>query len=141
MAQEKTDGVGAQLARLHTDLNHPTRLAMLAGLRGRQRAEFKLVRDSLGVSDSVMSRQMSTLEKAGLLAVDKGFVGRRPRTWLSITSRGHTVLEEHLAALRELATADFGDADADADSDPDADGDPDADAVAGSDAEDRDRDE
>ena len=57
------------LDALHPDLNHPTRLAILAGLQNRDRAEFRLVRDSLGISDSVLSRQMSGLEKSGLLTL------------------------------------------------------------------------
>lgn len=100
--------IAGTLDALHPDLNHPTRLAMLAGLRNRERAEFKLVRETLGVSDSVLSRQMTTLEKAGLLTVSKGFVGKRPRTWLAITEDGRTALTRHLAALRTIAEAQFG---------------------------------
>jgi hypothetical protein len=34
--------------------------------------------------------------------VEKGFEGRRPRTWLSATRAGRAALAEELKALREL---------------------------------------
>ena len=91
------------LARLEPDLNNPTRLGIVSSLKNRERAEFKLLRDSLGVSDSVLSRHITALEKVGLVAVKKGYVGKRPRTWVSITGHGAERLESHVTALRELA--------------------------------------
>jgi hypothetical protein len=35
--------------------------------------------------------------------VDKGFIGKRARTWLSITRVGRSTFERHLAALRRIA--------------------------------------
>ena len=48
---------------------------------------------------------MSTLEQAGYVKVRKGYVGKRPRTWLSLTRNGRTAYTGHLAALREIAGA------------------------------------
>lgn len=59
------------------------------------------------VSDSVLSKQVSTLERAGYVTVDKGYVGKRPRTWLSLTTSGAAAFRAHCAALRSIAnTAD-----------------------------------
>ncbi|GAA1870698.1 winged helix-turn-helix domain-containing protein [Brevibacterium marinum] len=95
--------LGGSLARIESDLGNPTRLGIVASLKNRDKAEFKLLRDSLGVSDSVLSRHISALEKVGLVAVRKGYVGKRPRTWVSITPEGGTRLDAHIQALRELA--------------------------------------
>lgn len=100
---EAIPNLGDSLTRLEPDLNNPTRLGIVSSLKNRDRAEFKLLRDSLGVSDSVLSRHITALEKAGLVAVKKGYVGKRPRTWVSITSDGAKRLESHVRALRELA--------------------------------------
>jgi Winged helix DNA-binding domain len=35
--------------------------------------------------------------------VRKGYVGKRPRTWLSLTAAGRTAFDRHLAALRAIA--------------------------------------
>lgn len=95
--------LGGPLARVESDLGNPTRLGLVASLKNRDKAEFKLLRDSLGVSDSVLSRHISTLEKAGMVEVRKGYVGKRPRTWVAITPTGSTRLDAHVQALRELA--------------------------------------
>jgi DNA-binding MarR family transcriptional regulator len=76
---------------------------MVALLAAADRVEFSFVRDHVEVSDSVLSKQMSALEQAGYIKVKKGFVGKRPRTWLSLTGEGRRVFNRHLAALREIA--------------------------------------
>jgi DNA-binding MarR family transcriptional regulator len=76
----------------------------MALLAAADRAEFGFVRDHIEVSDSVLSKQMSALEEAGYVKVHKGYVGRRPRTWLSLTRQGRQTFGRHLAALREIAS-------------------------------------
>ena len=65
-------------------------------------AEFAAIRDQLEVSDSVLSKQASQLEAAGYVLVRKGYVGKRPRTWLMITPAGRKAFTSHLAALRAI---------------------------------------
>ena len=64
---------------------------------------FPTLRDQLQVSDSVLSRQASALEELGIVTIKKGYVGKRPRTWFSLTPAGRRTWEAHLAALREIA--------------------------------------
>jgi DNA-binding MarR family transcriptional regulator len=84
-------------------LGHPVRFSMMALLVAAEKAEFAFVRDNVEVSDSVMSKQMSLLEDVGYVRIKKGFVGKRPRTWLSLTRKGREVFERHLKAVREIA--------------------------------------
>jgi len=59
----------------------PTRLSICALLAaGADWVEFATVRDAVGVSDSVLSKQTRTLQEAGYVEIRKGAVGRRPRT-------------------------------------------------------------
>jgi DNA-binding MarR family transcriptional regulator len=85
-------------------LGHPVRFSVVAMLAAAERAEFAFVRDSVEVTDSVLSKQMSALEQAGYVKVSKGFVGKRPRTWLSLTGNGRRRFTRHLNALREIAS-------------------------------------
>jgi len=85
-------------------LGHPVRFSVVAMLAAAERAEFGFVRDNVEVTDSVLSKQMSSLEQAGYVKVSKGFVGKRPRTWLSLTRDGRRRFERHLNALREIAS-------------------------------------
>jgi DNA-binding MarR family transcriptional regulator len=85
-------------------LGHPVRFSVVAMLAAAERAEFGFVRDNVEVTDSVLSKQMSSLEQAGYVKVSKGFVGKRPRTWLSLTRDGRRRFERHMNALREIAS-------------------------------------
>ncbi|WP_329302944.1 transcriptional regulator [Streptomyces sp. NBC_00659] len=90
---------------LDKEIHHPTRLTVAAFLSGCAEAEFSTVRDYCGVTDSVLSKTVAALEKAGYVSVRKGYFGKRPRTWVALTSTGRKALAAHLAALEALAGA------------------------------------
>jgi len=92
-------------AEPHLDplLTDPTRLSILALLASSQWPEFSFVRDSVAISDSALSKQVSTLEKNDYVRVKKGYVGKRPRTWLNITQTGLAALNLHVQALQRIA--------------------------------------
>jgi DNA-binding MarR family transcriptional regulator len=85
-------------------VHHRTRLGILAVLREVDRAEFGYLRDALGLTDGNLSRHLRTLEAAGHIQVHKGYQGKRPRTWLRLTTQGTKALDQELAALRALVT-------------------------------------
>lgn len=89
-------------ARLHDQIHHPTRLAIVAFLSGCVEAEFKAVQEHCGASAATLSKLVSVLEGIGYVRVRKGYAGKRPRTWLSLTAEGRKALKEHLAALSSL---------------------------------------
>ena len=84
-------------------LSNGVRLSITAALQDVERAEFALVRDSVEITDSVLSKQCALLESIGYIEVTKGRVGRRPRTWLALTPAGREALSGHLAALSAIA--------------------------------------
>ncbi|WP_079161846.1 transcriptional regulator [Streptomyces fodineus] len=43
------------------------------------------------------------MEADRYVKVRKGYIGRRPRTWLSLTALGRAALSAHLSALQDLA--------------------------------------
>jgi DNA-binding MarR family transcriptional regulator len=88
--------------RLDDTVHQRVRLGILAVLEEAKRADFSFIRDALDLSDGNLSRHVQVLEEAGLVRVEKGFEGRRPRTWISATRAGRAALEEELSALRDL---------------------------------------
>ncbi|MEV0275070.1 transcriptional regulator [Streptomyces sp. NPDC050610] len=94
-----------QAPALDETLHNPTRLAVAAFLSACAEAEFAVVRDHCQVSDSVLSKAASALEAAGYAEIRKGYVGKRPRTWLSLTPEGHRSLTQHVTALQEIVSA------------------------------------
>lgn len=89
--------------RLDEVIHQPVRFSIVATLAASHEAEFSFVRDTVEVSDSVLSKQVAVLENAGYVAVRKGYVGKRPRTWLKLTAAGREAFEAHLEALRAIA--------------------------------------
>jgi DNA-binding MarR family transcriptional regulator len=89
--------------RLSEPLLNPIRFSIAAALAAVDEAEFAAVREAIQVSDSVLSKQASTLAKAKIVKVRKGYVGVRPRTWLRLTDAGRQAYGRHLEALREIA--------------------------------------
>ncbi len=65
-------------------------------------AEFGTVAGACELSAGTLSKAATALEAAGYIRVRKGYLGRRPRTWLSLTAAGRTAFEGHLAALTAL---------------------------------------
>lgn len=94
--------VSGDPARPDPVISTTTRLSLMAVLAGAQEVEFAAAREASGLSDSVVSKQAMALEAAGYLALRKGHVGRRPRTWLSLTPTGREALRRHIAALRRI---------------------------------------
>ncbi len=46
-------------------IHAPTRLAIVSLLAASEWADFKFIRDTVGLSDSALSKQLTTLEEAG----------------------------------------------------------------------------
>jgi len=83
-------------------IHPPTRLAIVSLLAATEWADFKFIRDELGLSDSALSKQLTTLETAGYIEIRKSFVGKRPRTSAQLTKTGRTAFVSHVAALQEI---------------------------------------
>jgi DNA-binding MarR family transcriptional regulator len=78
------------------------RLGILTITAEAQRADFGYLREALGLTAGNLSRHLTVLEEANLVQVEKGYEGRRPRTWVRITRQGRTALAAELATLTEL---------------------------------------
>ena len=95
-------GVTHPAQRLDDTVHQRVRLGILAVLSEASRADFGFLRDTLDLTDGNLSRHIAVLEQAGLVAVEKGFEGKRTRTWVQATKAGRAALHDELAALREL---------------------------------------
>jgi DNA-binding MarR family transcriptional regulator len=89
-------------ARFDELIHAPTRLAIVSLLAATDWADFKFVRDEVGLSDSALSKQLTTLEESGYVEIRKGSVGRRPRTTARLTDAGRAAFTGHVAALQDI---------------------------------------
>jgi len=96
-------------------MSHPTtalselvhqraRLGILAVVHEADRAEFRFLQDTLELTSGNLSRHVQALEEGGLISVERGFQGRRARTWVRITKAGRQALVEEIAQLKMLIT-------------------------------------
>ena len=83
----------------------PKRLAAMAILANAPSASFRFLRDQLEISDSDLSKQMSTLEEAGYVSSAKDGHGRGASTTYAMTKDGRRAYQAHCAALRTLIDA------------------------------------
>jgi DNA-binding MarR family transcriptional regulator len=84
-------------------IHAPNRLQICSMLSAIAEAEFATLRDALGVSDSVLSKHLRTLEEAGYLTLRKSTSGGRMRTWAVLTREGRRAFAGHVAELQRLA--------------------------------------
>ena len=84
-------------------IHAPNRLQVAAMLAPVEALEFATVRDTLGISDSTLSKHVKILADTGYVKVSKTRHGSRTRTWLTLTEAGHVALNRHLAELRRIA--------------------------------------
>lgn len=78
------------------------RLKVAAFLAGCSEADFATITEVCELTAATLSKAATTLEHAGYLRIRKGHIGRRPRTWLSLTKAGRSAFQGHLAALSHL---------------------------------------
>ena len=83
-------------------IHAPARLQAMTPLSAVSEAEFATLRAALEVSDSVLSKHLSTLAEAGYVRIRKGVLAGRRTTWIALTKSGQQALREHVAALRRL---------------------------------------
>jgi predicted ArsR family transcriptional regulator len=86
-----------------SDVVHPrARLGILTVLAEVGTATFGYLKTVLDLTDGNLGRHLETLAAEELVAITKGYVGRRPRTWVTITDRGYAELSAEMAALKRL---------------------------------------
>ena len=78
------------------------RLGILAILNETTKADFGYLKDALELTDGNLSRHMTVLEDAKLVDVEKGYEGKRPRTWVKITKLGKKALAYEIESLKTL---------------------------------------
>ncbi|PYC73916.1 MarR family transcriptional regulator [Micromonospora arborensis] len=83
-------------------IHAPTRLSLVSLLAATEWAEFRYLREQLGLSDSALSKQLTTLEQVGYVEIRKSFVGKRPRTSVTLSRAGRAAFDGHVAALQEI---------------------------------------
>ena len=93
------------MAGLNETIHQAVRLRIMAALvtlAPSEEVEFTYLRDLLEVTDGNLGAHLRKLEEAGYINLNKAFVERKPRTYVSATADGRMVFSEHVAALEAI---------------------------------------
>jgi DNA-binding MarR family transcriptional regulator len=83
-------------------IHPPHRLRICATLEPFDEYEFSALRDVVGVSDSVLSKQVAILMDARYVTQRRGTRDGRQRVWLRLTDQGRAAFAGHVRALRAI---------------------------------------
>ena len=93
------------LAQLDPLLEHKYRLSACVMLVDTEAISFSRFKELFNATNGNLGAQLRKLEDAKYLRVKKEFVGRQPTTWYSLTEKGRTALQRHLAVMQSFIDA------------------------------------
>ena len=99
------------MAELDDIIHQPLRLRIMAALNALPAGsglEFRRLKKLTGATDGNLGAHIETLSKAGYVAVDKAFVGKKPQTTVTATAAGRGAFARHVAMLQEIIAASGG---------------------------------
>jgi DNA-binding MarR family transcriptional regulator len=86
-------------------IHQPVRLKIMVALRAvsdRDKMDFTQMKAVVGATDGNLGAHIAILEQAGYLAVEKDFVGKKPRTRMQITKSGRRAFDRYIEFLRTI---------------------------------------
>lgn len=86
-------------------IHQKARLGIMSTLLALGEAEFKLLKETLVLSDGNLSTHLALLEERGYLESRKEFVRRKPRTTYTPTEAGRAAFHRYLLALERIIRA------------------------------------
>src|SRR5436305_15212197 len=93
------------MAEIDDIIHQPLRLRIMAALNALPAGnglEFTKLKKLTGATDGNLGAHIETLSKAGYVAVDKAFVGRKPQTTVTATEAGRAATARNVAYLEEI---------------------------------------
>ena len=88
--------------RLDEVIHGRMRLGIMAHLAKVEAADFNELKAALNATQGNLSVHLRKLEEAGYVQIEKGYLGRRPRTQVRVTSKGKKAFAEYLDAIERL---------------------------------------
>lgn len=83
------------MAELNETIHQTVRLRIMAALvtlGAEEEVDFTYLRDLLEVTDGNLGAHLRKLEESGYIRINKEFVERKPRTFISATTEGRKIL-------------------------------------------------
>ncbi len=83
-------------------MHEPARLVILTALASCASADFVFLQRITGLTNGNLSAHLAKLSEAGLVVIEKRFIGKKPNTQVVLTPRGRRAVNEHWRRLEQL---------------------------------------
>ena len=83
-------------------IHEPARLKIIAQLYVVESADFLFLMRQTGLTQGNVSGHLSKLEVANYVKIEKGYIGRRPQTIISLTKKGRDMFKIYIKTMRNL---------------------------------------
>ena len=91
-----------QIAGLNKLVHEPARLAIMTALSSCSSADFLFLQRLTGLTKGNLSAHLARLEREQWVRIDKKFIGKKPYTFVSLTSDGERQINRHWKLLEKL---------------------------------------
>ncbi len=89
-------------APLPSLIHGKARLLILSHLLRAGPTPFTELRPAVGMTDGTLSAHLSVLERGGMVRIEKGYVGKKPRTLVSVTDEGRRRFDQYVEDLKRI---------------------------------------
>jgi DNA-binding HxlR family transcriptional regulator len=86
-------------------IHQKARMGIMSLLLALGEADFKLLKETLGLSDGNLSTHLTLLEDRGYIEVQKEFIRKKPRTTYRPTEAGRNAFQRYILALERIVKA------------------------------------
>ncbi len=83
-------------------IHEPARLKILAQLYVVESVDFLFLMRQTGLTQGNVSGHLLKLEVAEYVVIEKGFVGKRPQTMISLTKKGRSAFKKYIQNMRQV---------------------------------------
>jgi DNA-binding MarR family transcriptional regulator len=99
-----SDKDNTDLQQLEIDklIHEPARLKILAQLYVVESADFLFIMRQTGLTQGNVSGHLSKLEDAEFVKIEKGFIGKRPQTIISLSRKGREQFRNYITNMRRI---------------------------------------
>lgn len=97
---DETDRSSNMYPEVDRLIHEPSRYNIMALLYVVDQAEYLFVLNQTGMTSGNLTAHTSKLEEARYLSVRKKFIRKKPKTFLSLTSRGRRAFEQYRNAMK-----------------------------------------
>lgn len=83
-------------------IHEPARLKMIAQLYVVESTDFLFLMRQTGLTQGNVSGHLSKLEEADYVKIEKGYIGKRPQTMISLTNKGREKFKIYVKNMRDI---------------------------------------